>query len=88
MCGGNRRSEMAQVKAVKGLSWGAAAVGNAEWSGARLCDVLKQLGIEEVQENWHVQLEGLDTDPTFTPYEASIPLTKAMDPRGDTWCTK
>lgn len=82
MCGGNRRSEMAEVKTVKGLNWGAAAVGNAEWSGARLCDVLKSLGVE-TNESWHVQFEGLDTDPTYTPYGASIPLVKAVDPRGD-----
>ena len=31
----------------------------------------------------HVRFEGLDTDPTSAPYGASIPLSKAMDPRGD-----
>ena len=31
----------------------------------------------------HVRFEGLDTDPTSSPYGASIPLSKAMDPRGD-----
>lgn len=46
MCGGNRRSEMHNAKAVKGLSWGNAAVGNAIWSGPRLCEILKDLGIE------------------------------------------
>lgn len=46
MCGGNRRSEMHNVKPVKGLSWGAAAIGNAVWSGPRLCEILKDLGIE------------------------------------------
>lgn len=46
MCGGNRRSEMHNVKPVKGLSWGAAAVGNAVWSGPKLCDILKEMGIE------------------------------------------
>lgn len=29
------------------------------------------------------QFEGLDTDPTSNCYAASIPLSKAMDPRGD-----
>lgn len=46
MCGGNRRSEMHKTKPVKGLSWGRAAVGNAIWSGPKLCDILKDLGIE------------------------------------------
>ena len=36
-----------QVKPVKGLSWGPAAIGNATWSGARLCDVLKAAGMED-----------------------------------------
>lgn len=57
MCGGNRRSEMTKVKAVKGLSWGSAAVGNAVWSGPKLCDVLKSMGVESDEKNHvHVRL--------------------------------
>ncbi|KAF7405175.1 hypothetical protein HZH66_004081 [Vespula vulgaris] len=82
MCGGNRRSEMAEVKPLKGLSWGVGAVGNATWSGARLCDILKDLGINE-EDYDHVQFEGHDVDPSGTPYGASIPISKAMDPRAD-----
>ncbi|XP_054728446.1 sulfite oxidase, mitochondrial isoform X2 [Anastrepha obliqua] len=82
MCGGNRRSEMTKVKAVKGLSWKAGAVGNATWSGARLRDVLLAMGVQP-NENLHVILEGADLDPTSHPYGASIPLSKAMDERGD-----
>lgn len=55
MCGGNRRSEMTKVKAVKGLSWSSAAVGNATWSGAKLCDILKEMGVES-DENLHVHV--------------------------------
>lgn len=55
MCGGNRRSEMTEVKAVKGLSWSSAAVGNAVWSGPRLCDVLQHMGIES-DEKRHVHV--------------------------------
>uniref|UniRef100_A0A1L8EIL4 sulfite oxidase n=1 Tax=Haematobia irritans TaxID=7368 RepID=A0A1L8EIL4_HAEIR len=82
MCGGNRRSEMTNVKSVKGLSWGAGAVGNAKWSGARLRDVLLAMGVKP-NEELHVILEGADLDPTSNPYGASIPLSKAMDERGD-----
>ncbi|XP_043490186.1 sulfite oxidase [Polistes fuscatus] len=82
MCGGNRRSEMAEVKPLKGLSWGVGAVGNSTWSGARLCDVLKDLGINE-EDYDHVQFEAHDVDPSGTPYGASIPISKAMDPRAD-----
>lgn len=55
MCGGNRRSEMTKVKPVKGLSWGPAAVGNATWSGPRLCDILKEMGVES-DETRHVHV--------------------------------
>lgn len=82
MCGGNRRSEMNGVKEVRGLSWGAAACGNAVWEGVRLSDVLTEMGVKP-DESLNVILEGYDHDPTATPYSTSIPLTKAMDPRGD-----
>lgn len=46
-----------KVKAVKGLSWGQAAIGNATWSGARLCDVLRDMGIEDGKTDaLHVQV--------------------------------
>uniref|UniRef100_A0A0N8E9T1 Sulfite oxidase n=2 Tax=Daphnia magna TaxID=35525 RepID=A0A0N8E9T1_9CRUS len=84
-CSGNRRSEMNRVKPTKGLEWGQGAIGNAVWKGARLRDVLLTAGIKDSDENenWHVQFDGLDADPTNAPYAISIPLTKAMDPRGD-----
>ena len=44
-----------QEKSLKGLSWSVGAVGNATWSGAKLCDVLKDLGIDEEKYN-HVQV--------------------------------
>lgn len=45
------------MKPVKGLSWGHAAIGNATWSGARLHEVLRSLGIDETSPNIeHVQV--------------------------------
>ncbi|XP_008213038.1 probable sulfite oxidase, mitochondrial isoform X1 [Nasonia vitripennis] len=82
MCGGNRRSEMADAKPLRGLSWSVGAIGNASWSGARLCDVLNGLGVKEEDYN-HVQFEGMDLDPSGIPYGASIPISKAFDPRAD-----
>lgn len=88
MCAGNRRSEMSQVKPVKGLTWGPAAVGNAAWTGARLVDVLRLAGLCSTKaldqgDIQHVHFEGLDVDLAQTPYAASIPAAKALDPRGD-----
>ncbi|XP_050506196.1 sulfite oxidase-like [Diabrotica virgifera virgifera] len=84
MCAGNRRSEMIQVRPVKGLNWGAAAIGNATWSGVYLRDVLLLAGMDENDQKYkHVQFEGYDSDATGKTYGASIPIWKALDQRGD-----
>ncbi|XP_028855337.1 sulfite oxidase, mitochondrial [Denticeps clupeoides] len=84
-CAGNRRSEMNEVKQVKGLNWGIAAISNATWSGARLRDILLYAGYgpEVATKAQHVQFEGLDCDVTGTTYGASIPLAKAVSEEGD-----
>lgn len=41
---------------MKGLNWGAGAVGNATWSGVKLRDVLKLAGIDENSDYDHVQV--------------------------------
>ena len=87
MCAGNRRSEMNEIKVVKGLEWGAAAVSNARWSGVLLRDVLQYAGLTEdkLQEAGveHIQFEGADHDVTGSSYGASIPVAKATNTRGD-----
>lgn len=84
-CAGNRRSEMNQVRQVKGLNWGIAAISNATWGGAKLRDVLLAAGYGPDDARWarHVQFEGLDKDATGTTYGASIPLSKAVGEDGD-----
>jgi sulfite oxidase len=45
------------VKAVKGLDWGQAAIGNATWTGVRLRDVLIAAGVkDEMKGIEHVQV--------------------------------
>lgn len=84
-CSGNRRAEMNATRNLKGLEWRGGAIGNAEWTGARLSDVLAAAGFDEEKnpEVRHVQFEGLDVDNASLPYGASIPIEKAADPRGD-----
>eukprot|EP00697_Spironema_sp_BW2_P009490 gnl/Spiro4/24429_TR12112_c0_g1_i1.p1 gnl/Spiro4/24429_TR12112_c0_g1~~gnl/Spiro4/24429_TR12112_c0_g1_i1.p1 ORF type:complete len:452 (-),score=144.86 gnl/Spiro4/24429_TR12112_c0_g1_i1:163-1518(-) len=81
-CAGNRRSELQQHKEIKGLAWNAGAIGNGEWTGVRLRDVLLYSGFTEEQLRSagvrHVQFEGMDS-----PYGASIPLDKAVAADGD-----
>jgi len=83
-CAGNRRADMAKVKPLRGLSWGGTAIGNAEWTGVRLRDVLLYAGMDpEDEELQHVHFEGLDKDMEKC-YAVSIPSEKALDPKGDT----
>ena len=87
-CAGNRRSEMSNVKQVKGLSWDKTAIGTASWTGVRLADVLAHVGVgneEDGQnpERQHIHFEGMDKDVDGTGYGASIPIATATDPRKD-----
>ena len=86
-CTGNRRADLmreAGAKPIKGLSWEGAAIGNAVWSGVLLRDVLQMAGLDQEDPAVaHIQFEGLDHDATGGSYGASIPISKAMDPRGD-----
>eukprot|EP00911_Craspedida_sp_UC1_P002605 UC1_evm2s1928 len=84
-CGGNRRSEYEKTtgKKTQGLQWTCGAMSTAKFTGARLSDVLKAGGLtdEQVAENLgaeHVQFFGADK-----PFDASIPMEKAMSRRGD-----
>jgi len=84
-CGGNRRLEMKSRRTLKGLDWRGGAIGNGEWTGARLTDVLKLAGFDEDKTTnaQHVIFEGLDHGPDMEHFNASIPIEKANDPRGD-----
>ena len=44
LCAGNRREELNAVEAVAGTTWQQGAVGNAEWTGVRLADILARAG--------------------------------------------
>ncbi|KAI8900813.1 Oxidoreductase, molybdopterin-binding domain-containing protein [Globomyces pollinis-pini] len=84
-CAGNRRKEMHEVQPVKGLQWQSGAISNAVWTGVRLRDVLEKAGyrVEDLSEPdfphgiEHVVLDGAEG------YGASIPIEKALSPRGD-----
>ena len=77
-CAGNGRGFFNPI--IPGIGWQKGAVGNAEWSGVRLADVLQHAGIKP--EAAHVQLLAADTPPNpKTPaYFRSIPLARAIEP--------
>jgi sulfite oxidase len=90
-CGGNRRTDLGQVRPVKGGPWIVGAIGNAEWSGVLLRDVLeRQLGVPLSSEpllrsdGRHVHFEGLDVDESGHPYSVSVPASIALAGAGDT----
>ena len=81
-CGGNRRGELNTVRKTSGNAWGCGAISTAEWEGVWLRDVLRASGVAteaEVEGGAvaHVQFEGEDGT------KASIPVDKALSPRGD-----
>ncbi|XP_053618090.1 sulfite oxidase, mitochondrial isoform X2 [Plodia interpunctella] len=81
MCAGNRRSEMNQVKPVKGISWAGGAVSNAVWSGVPLRLVLQHCGVDLTDTRGkHVIFTGADMDATGVNFSTSIPLSHAVDP--------
>ncbi|KAL0901071.1 hypothetical protein ABMA27_006393 [Loxostege sticticalis] len=81
MCAGNRRSEMHEVKPVKGINWAGGAISNAVWEGVSLRDVLIHCGVDiEHTEGQHVIFTGADIDATGVNFSTSIPLHMAADP--------
>ena len=77
-CSGNGRAYFKPT--IPGVGWDRGAVGNAEWTGVRLLDILRAAGIKP--DAAHVHLHGADLPPhPNTPaYFRSIPLARAVDP--------
>ncbi len=82
-CAGNRRADMQPVRPTSGDPWAPGAIGNAEWTGVALADVLRAAGAE-TDAAPHVAFDACDEvempkGGRFT-YGASIPMAKAMSP--------
>ncbi len=82
-CAGNRRADMQSVKPTAGAPWAPGAIGNAEWTGVSLSDVLRAVGAK-TEVGLHVAFEACDEiemprEGRFN-YGASIPIAKAMSP--------
>jgi len=76
-CTGNGRAFY--TPKVPGIQWGRGAVGNAEWRGPRLSDVLKLAGVD-TSAGW-VDFDGADSGVMSTPdYIRAMPMKKAMHP--------
>lgn len=80
-CAGNRRNEHSRTKKVPGVAWDAGAIGNAEWSGARLAELLQRAGVKGgARHACFTSLDECTTAAGKTPFGVSIPIEKAMAP--------
>jgi len=79
-CAGNRRQEMLRLRDIPGeVPWHLEAVGNAEWRGPALADLLRLAGV--APDAGHVALTGLDDVErrgAVFGFGGSIPLAKAL----------
>ena len=79
-CAGNHRAmfELLQGRKTSGTQWMTGAVGNGEWTGAALRDVLMLAGIHASAAG--VLLVGLDTESPEAGFRYVLPIEKAMHP--------
>jgi sulfite oxidase len=81
-CAGNRRVELQTLAPIPDeLIWDTQAVGNAEWGGVLLADILRLAGVpDDPDADLHVAFEGLDcVSDKDERFGGSIPLRKALD---------
>jgi sulfite oxidase len=78
-CGGNGRKEFNPP--AKGNQWSTGAVGCAEWTGVRLKDVLKDVGIKSdaVYIGYYGKDMHLSGDPGKNSISRGVPMQKAME---------
>ena len=79
-CAGNHRAmfDIVQGRAADGTQWMTGAIGNGEWTGIPLRDVLELAGIMESAVS--VLLIGQDTESPEGGFRRVVPVEKAMHP--------
>jgi sulfite oxidase len=76
-CTGNGRGFYSPK--VPGIQWSRGAIGNAEWSGPRVSDILKLAGASSSAA--FLETDGADTGVAKTPdFVRSLPMKKALHP--------
>jgi DMSO/TMAO reductase YedYZ molybdopterin-dependent catalytic subunit len=77
-CAGNGRGLF--TPHVAGVQWRYGAMGNAEWTGVKLADILAVCGVDKMGQ--HIAVQGMEK-PTLEatpPFVRGIPIAKAMHP--------
>lgn len=79
-CAGNRRADLQMVRPTNGDPWDVGAIGNVEWTGVSVADVLRDLGIGDRRDGY-VVCTAADVDEVegeTHAYEISISLERAL----------
>ena len=78
-CGGNGRAEFDPP--ARGNQWSTGAVGCPQWTGVRLADVLRAVGVKD--DAVYIGYYGADThisgNPDKVPISRGVPIAKAME---------
>jgi sulfite oxidase len=79
-CAGNRRAELSAVEPINDqVQWDADPIGNAEWGGVPLREVLQAAGIGEgALHAAFTGLDGVQEKGTTFGFGGSVPIEKAM----------
>ncbi len=79
-CAGNHRAMFGRVqgRAARGTQWGTGGVGNGEWIGVALRDVLELAGVAD--DAVSLLLVGLDEESPEEGFRRVLPIEKAMHP--------
>lgn len=79
-CAGNRRADMQKVRETSGDPWLVGAIGNAEWTGAALSDVLDRAEVDNSRARYvaFTCADEVDVDGEIAAYGVSITLERAM----------
>ncbi|GMH44112.1 hypothetical protein BSKO_12046 [Bryopsis sp. KO-2023] len=86
-CAGNRRKEENMIKKSIGFNWGPCATSCTYWTGVRLCDVLKHVGVYGPDKGANFVCfrgpKGELPKGEDGSYGTSLSLAHAMDPSND-----
>jgi len=77
-CSGNGRAFYKPT--IPGVAWERGAVGNAEWGGVRLADLLRRAGVQDGAAHVHLHAADGPPNPKTPAYFRSIALDRATDP--------
>lgn len=79
-CSGNRRKSFSATAMTEGTQWGRGGIGNVVFSGVKLSEVMRHLGLEPQAETRYVAAEGKDLPaPGKADFEHSLPWSDIAD---------